>query len=284
MKAGLCRTIWGAAVYAGPVEEIDWEGVWNRHWRLTSKGEGVDFWNRQAGQLDDRLAVYRDEGYVGALLCRMEVWRGCTVLDVGCGTGALAIPLARKVKSVTALDWSPAMLQVLQQKAAAAGVDNIVPMARDWLEVRIGDEIEPHDVVVASRSLPMGDLGRALAKLDAAASRRCYLTWTVKDDYEGELADILGADYHPSPPYTIIYNLLYSMGICANIEILETPCGLQFASLDEAVVRVTRGARVSQETDARLRAFLKSRLRRRDGHWCRETPSRWALISWTKRS
>ncbi len=280
MKAGLWGTIWGTAVYTGPVEEIDWEGVWNCHWEVASKGEGVEFWNRRAEHLDGMLAVYRDEAYVGALLRRMEVSPECTVLDVGCGTGALAIPLARKVRRVTALDWSSAMLNVLRQKAREARIGNIVPIAGNWLEVRIGSEIEPHDVVVASRSLPMGNLGRALAKLDAATKRRCYLTWTVKDDYEDELADILGSDYHASPPYTIIYNLLYSMGICADIEIMETPCGLQFTSLDEAVARATRGAKVDQETYVRLRGFLGSKLRYRNGRWYRDAPSRWALISW----
>lgn len=283
MKAGLRRTIWGVAVYTGPVDEIDWKGVWNRHWRLASKGEGVEFWERQAGHLDGQLAAYRDEAYVRELLRRMDVSPECTVLDVGCGTGALAIPLARRVRRVTALDWSPAMLRVLRQKAREARVDNIVPVTRDWLEVEIGRELEPHDVVVASRSLPMGDLREALTQLDRATKRRCYLTWSARDDYEDEVAAVLGSEHHASPPYTIIYNMLYHMGICADVDILETPCGLEFASLDEAVARATRGVRVDQDKEVRLRAFLRSNLRRRNGRWYRDAPSRWALISWMKR-
>jgi ubiquinone/menaquinone biosynthesis C-methylase UbiE len=40
-----------------------------------------------------------------------------TILDVGAGTGAFSIPLARRGFSVTHLDLSPAMLEVARQKA-----------------------------------------------------------------------------------------------------------------------------------------------------------------------
>jgi SAM-dependent methyltransferase len=47
---------------------------------------------------------------------------GRRVLDLGCGTGRLAIPLARAGKEVTALDRSRAMLAYADRKAAALGV------------------------------------------------------------------------------------------------------------------------------------------------------------------
>jgi len=46
-----------------------------------------------------------------------------TVLDIGGGTGAFSIPLARRGFSVTHLDFSPAMLDIARQKAR--GLDNI---------------------------------------------------------------------------------------------------------------------------------------------------------------
>ena len=44
------------------------------------------------------------------------------VLDVGCGTGAIAIPLARLGLQVTLLDSSPAMLDIAKRAAKDAGV------------------------------------------------------------------------------------------------------------------------------------------------------------------
>jgi ubiquinone/menaquinone biosynthesis C-methylase UbiE len=44
------------------------------------------------------------------------------VLELGCGTGRITTPIARKVKSVTAVDISPAVLQVALQKAQDMGI------------------------------------------------------------------------------------------------------------------------------------------------------------------
>lgn len=70
-----------------------------------------------------------------ALLTRERLWRGLLVrqiapspgdriLDVGCGTGTLAVMLARKTPgaAVTGIDPDPAVLQRARAKAAAASV------------------------------------------------------------------------------------------------------------------------------------------------------------------
>jgi len=44
-------------------------------------------------------------------------------LDVGCGTGILSLELARRGHRVTGIDFSPAMLALAKQKAAAAHLD-----------------------------------------------------------------------------------------------------------------------------------------------------------------
>lgn len=51
---------------------------------------------------------------------------GDQVLDVGCGTGALAILLAHKVNHVTGIDISPPMLSVAAQRLKEEGLDSQV--------------------------------------------------------------------------------------------------------------------------------------------------------------
>ncbi|SDS72006.1 Methyltransferase domain-containing protein [Streptomyces sp. TLI_053] len=46
------------------------------------------------------------------------------VLDLGCGTGQLALPLAGRVRSVIGMDPEPDMLRLAGAAAAAQGVDN----------------------------------------------------------------------------------------------------------------------------------------------------------------
>jgi ubiquinone/menaquinone biosynthesis C-methylase UbiE len=48
-----------------------------------------------------------------------------TVVDLGAGTGQFAVPAARQFGRVVAVDVSPAMLEVLRQRAAAAGLANV---------------------------------------------------------------------------------------------------------------------------------------------------------------
>jgi arsenite methyltransferase len=49
----------------------------------------------------------------------------CVVLEVGCGTGTLALELAPLVSHIHAVDVSPQMCKIARRKAADAGVDNV---------------------------------------------------------------------------------------------------------------------------------------------------------------
>ena len=47
------------------------------------------------------------------------------VLDFGAGSGQFALPAARRFGHVTAVEVSPAMVSVLRERAAAAGLANL---------------------------------------------------------------------------------------------------------------------------------------------------------------
>ena len=51
--------------------------------------------------------------------------RDSTVIDFGAGTGQFALPAARRFKTVIAVDVSPEMVLVLEQRAAEAGLRNL---------------------------------------------------------------------------------------------------------------------------------------------------------------
>jgi FkbM family methyltransferase len=90
----------------------------------------------------DQYARYRS-GYPSREVDRLADLVGLehsnTVIDVGCGTGQLAIPLARHAGEVIAIDPIPDMLAVGRQNAVAAGLTNIT-----WL---LGDSTELANLV-----------------------------------------------------------------------------------------------------------------------------------------
>jgi ubiquinone/menaquinone biosynthesis C-methylase UbiE len=61
-------------------------------------------------------------------LARQAAERGEAVLELGCGTGRVTIPMAQVGADVTGLDSSPAMLDIARAKAQQAGV------AVTWVE------------------------------------------------------------------------------------------------------------------------------------------------------
>ncbi len=89
-----------------------------------TKKEVIDFFNDHAAQWDAHMI--RNEEVIDRILTNAQVIEGKEILDVACGTGVL-IPdyLARKVKSVTAIDISPEMVKIAQKKFSQENVQII---------------------------------------------------------------------------------------------------------------------------------------------------------------
>ncbi len=90
-------------------------------------------YNAAADHFDDEaLGLWAKYG--GRTVERLALPPGATVLDVGCGTGASAIPAAEQVRpmgKVIAVDLAGRLLEIARRKAASRGVENI--------EFRLGD-------------------------------------------------------------------------------------------------------------------------------------------------
>lgn len=81
-------------------------------------GPAGEHWVREQDRFDRMLAPYTD-----VLLGAAALAPGERVLDVGCGTGALAVAAAATGAQVTGLDVSAPMLAAAERRAAAAGVE-----------------------------------------------------------------------------------------------------------------------------------------------------------------
>jgi SAM-dependent methyltransferase len=81
---------------------------------------GVDF-TRNAAVYDDRHGAAIDAALAARLIDEAGLARGSTALDVGAGTGRVAVPLAAHGCRVVAVDLAAAMLERLRAKADTAG-------------------------------------------------------------------------------------------------------------------------------------------------------------------
>jgi len=79
------------------------------------------------------------------------VRKGIRILEIGCGTGTLAVMMAEKGAVITAIDASPSMLGVAERKIAANNLGTLITLKR-MDAAQIGDvyEQESFDLIVSS--------------------------------------------------------------------------------------------------------------------------------------
>lgn len=202
------------------MKEIDWNSLWREHrsWR-TWQGKTRDDWNqRAAGFARRHVASQYTTEFIRRLALRPEM----TVLDMGAGPGTLAIPLARLVKKVTAVDFSPEMLGHLAERCRAEAITNIEIIngawEDDWQALGLGG----YDLVIASRSLAVDDLRGALGKLNACARELVVIGDRVgSGPFDPALFQAVGREFVPGPDYIYTINVLYQMGIHARLDFIE---------------------------------------------------------------
>ncbi|HNS25991.1 MAG TPA: methyltransferase domain-containing protein [Methanobacteriaceae archaeon] len=260
--------------------KVDWNQLWKEQVEKLPKKK--DLWNSIAPQFNEWMDK---DDYPAEFISKIKIEPNDTVLDVGCGNGAITIPLAQKARSVTALDSSTRMLEFLGKKADHP---SNIHMINKGLEEVDAQEIGYHDVVVASRSLNgIADIQAQLEKLDRIARKYVYITlWGVDNrKFENEMAELLGRESHQNPEYILVYNILYEMGIQANVEFLKSNTRNHYSNMDEALDRIKwRIGDLDEGEKSIIKKHLERVLTRNsDGSLTyTRTNSKWVLIWWEK--
>ena len=210
-----------------------------------------------------------------------------SVLDVGCGPGTLALPLAKLVKKITAIDFSGEMLNELEKRLGEENITNVETRQLSWDDDWQEAGIAPHDVTLASRSMSVADLGRALEKLNNWATKKVFISDRVgSGPFDPDLFAALGRDFDPGPDYIFTINILYQMGIHPRVDYILFPQEKNFNSREEALMGCLWMAEdLTAAEKPGLEKYVDERLRRNpDGTvtLTRRMPIKWAIISWDK--
>jgi len=110
----------------------------------------------------DRKQGYPDPAEDLDALAAQGLDASAAVVDLGTGTGQFALAAARRFGHVTAVDVSPAMLALLRERAAGAGLGNLDCVRAGFLSYQHGDP--PADAVYTRHALhQLPDFWKVLA-------------------------------------------------------------------------------------------------------------------------
>ncbi len=260
------------------LEEIDFNKLYKEQKEKTTfKMKGVEEWNKKAVHMNERIhkSIYNKE-----FLNSINYENCNSVLDVGCGVGNLSLQMASKLEKVYSMDYSPSMLEHLEQNAKYKNLSNIEAIEHSWYDC--WDNMPKTDIVVASRSMEVKDMKNALEKLNSQANKRVYLTYKVGGSFLDE--DILKAinkNIVKKPDYIYILNILYSMGINASVKFLKSEGrSSMYTDVENFVKSVTWSiGELSPEEEHNLREYYKNVSQRKKE---KNKYVYWALISWEK--
>lgn len=204
------------------LEPINFSAMYREHKATTDfKGKTSSDWDEKSA---DMAASVINSPYVNDFISRMNITGDEVVLDIGCGPGTLAIPLAKRVKEVIAVDFSEGMLEELKAYAAREGVTNIQTYHIGWEDN--WSALEQADIVVASRSMEVPDIKASLSKMSAHALRACYLTYKVGGSFvDMNILDYIGKKVKTKPDYWYIPIILYAHGHLPRVDYIETGRG-----------------------------------------------------------
>lgn len=252
-------------------------------------GEAKAAWYQRALEISNLPAE--------ALKVILPETRDCnTFLDVGAGCGTFSIPLAKAGKTITALDPSPAMLNLLKAESKKNGLKNIKPVQAAWGE----RELRPHDVILCANVpyLLKDDSINFLKKADDFAKKAVFLIEGADPNadkfYYKDLYQLFfNKPFNLRADYLKTYIDLHSLGIFANVDIIEYDFDQPFDDIEDAMAfwKNHLGRLIEEpirgpvrELEDKLLKYLKGKLEPSEGGLIARFHKKSAIIWWQKRS
>lgn len=289
-----------SAETAFPRFASEWSDLWKAKQAARPACRPADYWDKRSETFSCKDAP---DSYVQQFLALADIQPGESVLDMGCGTGNLALPLAKEGHGVVAADFSQGMLNKLRARAEQAGLDSLeyleLAWEDDWAQKGMADA--SRDICLASRSIATNDLQAVLHKLTQVARRRVCVTLCADASprYHGSLLRAAGVAVHPSFDDVFAHALLLSEGYFPSVSYISVVKEDVFDSFDEAweyyEAMTKAGLQQFGSSDTpnvvmnRLRSLLEDGLvktREPDGTQLlklnKTRTTTWAFIAWNK--
>lgn len=268
------------------------------HWRgLSQKRRGgpqsAIFWDKRAEGFSRNIRGDRREKRMSEVLGLIKgtglELDGAEVLDIGCGPGTLAVPMAEMGSKVTALDISTEMLKRLENRAAERGITSIKTILSPWSDIDI-DALNfrnRFDLVIASMT-PGINGPETFDKMMQASSKVCYYSNFVSRKWDVsyyELFQMLFGEKYGDGGYgfSIPFMYLYSMGYRPVIKLSKNTWKSDetVEGMVDTVSGFFGGSKdIDDEMKARMRKYFEERAK--EGKYHSATESITGMMVWEK--
>jgi 2-polyprenyl-3-methyl-5-hydroxy-6-metoxy-1,4-benzoquinol methylase len=269
----------------------DWIKLWrelaeaqSRRWHKRDDSE--DRWRQKARGFDQGVRerwVAKPDSSREFVVAQLMAHPGSTVLDIGAGTGAWTVLMARHARRVTAVEPSGAMIGVMEENLAAEGITNVEIVQQTWPEA----QVEPHDFSLCSHAMyGCPDFPAFVWRMVEVTSRTCFLLMRapIKDGVMAEAAMRVWGQPYDSGNFQVAYNAMLQMGLFPNVLMEDTGLWNPWtsASFDEALAEVKQRLCLGEDSehDEFLADLLHRRLKYEDGRYVWPRGVRSALVYW----
>ncbi len=225
-----------------------------------------EYWNQVASSYDrnkEETKTRRLSKTLDLFKRKNLLSKGMEVLDIGCGTGTLAMELARRGARVTALDFSDQMLDQFRQSITPDISKNITLLCEDWhtIDIEKKEWKKKFDLVIAFMS-PGVASPEAFYKMMASSKNGCAIRgWAAKRNHPILAVlweKIMGGVLEDAPQSILLkINLLFSLGFFPELTFDPVEWDQNVTVNEEVESELAFFRKVSDRSDAELSAVIR---------------------------
>ena len=227
--------------FGNPLTARDWNEEWKRLQQARRRFDDASYWDKRSATFTTKDAP---NPYVERFLELAGIRPGETVFDMGCGTGALSVPLGKRGHKVVAADFSQGMLGQLQEALDREGVRTVFPKQMSWADDWPSLGVRPGmvDVALASRSVATADLRDSLLRLTDVARRRVCVTLATGSSprTDERILSAIGLQRSLGRDYLYAFMILANRGIRPEVAYITSARTDTYDSFDKAYQELAR--------------------------------------------
>lgn len=245
---------------------IDLAHEWRVLDRTRRRPDSAAHWDERA-----KTYTFKDApgSYVNSFIEKMGLSGSERILDMGCGTGSIAIPLALRGHEVVAADFSRGMLERVEKNAKAAQVlhpdypggfltncsnglspcsicktgktyarSGVIPLRMSWEDdwELFGLPSKSVDVCLASRSIITHDLEKSIQKLSETARKKVCVTAATKYSprVDERVAKAMGLNLEKHNDALYVFGIAMELGFEPEVSYIRSVRSKSFATREEA--------------------------------------------------